>query len=602
MRNQFQGQQEERRGHPPQRGAGRRETLRRGTLATNCRIFFAAVAASMPFTLWFLASGIYLPFVVAIGVLGLAFASFTMVQRGNLVSALNLQVVGLVVIGAVMTVADPALADFGLATALLAPILASVLGYKPTERLAWTLAVAVVACGALAGSGVAEILGTTSDLISWTAGIVYSVAAIVVGYTAHSVGQNIEGFERAQLDTFRHLVEHLQNAVLRFSADGDLLFISQSAGELFGCPRYELAGSGLIDRIHVQDRPTYLTALADANRNGVSRIVELRMRRDEERAQSHGVPQFVWVELSFSPVIGVQNEGRYEVIALLRDVSRRKAQEDEMLKARRAAEEASHAKSHFLATIGHELRTPLNAIVGFSEMMSSEIVGKLDGGQREYVELIHKSGMHLLDIVNMLLDMSKIEAGKFELQLDSFAPNDLVQPCVQIVEPLAAERKIRITSHLAQGLPKVVGDERAYRQILINLLSNAIKFSPDGGEVKVAMRRQGQSIAISVADTGIGMSKDTIQHIGEPFFQAQRGFARKYEGTGLGLSIVKGLLELHQGKLHVASEPGGGTEMTVITPISGPRELETPAIVTPLPTKPVKTSEMPWQNRKSAVQ
>ncbi len=601
MRNQSEGQNEARGANPPHLGAGRQDTLRRRTLTSNCQILLWAVAAAMPFALWLLATGTYLPFAIATCVLGAAFSSFAMVRRGSLAAALNLQVAGLAMVGAVATVADPAMADFGLATGLLAPVLASMLGNKTSERLAWVLAMAVVACAVLSGVTTAHLSGSNPDFVSWTSGIVYSVAALVVGRTAHSVGSSIEGFERAQLDTFRHLVEHLQNAVLRFSVNGDLLFISQSAGELFGCARYEMAGSGLIDRVHVQDRPAFLTALADANRNGVSRIVELRMRRDEGGA-STAVPQFIWVELSLSPVIGAQSDGRYEAIALLHDVSGRKAQEDEMLKARRTAEEASHAKSHFLASIGHELRTPLNAIVGFSEMMSSEIAGKLDGGQREYVELIHKSGMHLLDIVNMLLDMSKIEAGKFELQMESFSPEDLVRPCVQIVEPLAAERGISISTHVPRGLPEVSGDERAYRQIIINLLSNAIKFSPEGGEVKVGMRRQGQSLAISVSDTGIGMTRETIAHIGEPFFQAQRGFARQYEGTGLGLSIVKGLLELHQGKLHVASEPGRGTEMTVVMPIAGPREQEKPAVVTPLPSKPVNTSVSPWQNRKSAVQ
>src|SRR5690606_7185432 len=187
----------------------------------------------------------------------------------------------------------------------------------------------------------------------------------------------------------------------------------------------------------------------------------------------------------------------------------------------------------------------LNATVGFSEMMTSGVVGELSPAYREYADIIHRSGHHLLDVVKMLLDMSRLEAGKFELMTDGFDPAMLMEPCFAMVEGLARERKIELATDIPRMLPSIVADERACRQVLINLLSNAIKFSHEGGTVTVAMKRQASLLNISVTDRGIGMDGDAVQRIGEPFFQVQNGLSRRYEGTGLGLSIVRGLVDLH---------------------------------------------------------
>jgi two-component system, cell cycle sensor histidine kinase DivJ len=278
----------------------------------------------------------------------------------------------------------------------------------------------------------------------------------------------------------------------------------------------------------------------------------------------------------------------------------RKDHENEMRRARKLAEDASIAKSRFLATIGHELRTPLNAIVGFSEMMTSGVAGELSPAHKEYAALIHQSGAHLIEVVRMLLDMSRIEAGKFELQAEAFQPEALIEPCLQIVDPMARERSVRLMTDLPRALPMIVADERACRQILINLLSNAVKFSHEHSVVTVSMRRQGGHLNISVADQGIGMGEDAVSRIGEPFFQAQDGLSRSYEGTGLGLSIVKGLVELHGGSLHAVSTPGEGTTMTVLLPINGPEtKMEETGSVTPLHREPAAQQQMPeWQDGK----
>jgi len=408
----------------------------------------------------------------------------------------------------------------------------------------------------VAGNGVA--LGVN---LVWLA-----VAAVIIARAAGAKASREAG-DGMQASIYRNLVENGRDGVLRFSSEGNLLFTSQSCEALFGCRRYELSGAGLGERLHVADRPAYLTAFAEANNRGVARTLEVRMRRDAV-GESRRVPHYFWAEIAFSQIAA--GGGKHEVVALLRDISARKDHEAEMRAARKAAEQASEAKSRFLATIGHELRTPLNAVVGFSDMMMHGIGGELNGTQREYAGLINQSGKHLLEVVGMLLDMSKIEAGRFELQTEVLAPETLIDPCFKIVEGLARERGVKLSSEIAYPLPSLMADERACRQILINLLSNAIKFSHEGGVVTVAMKRQGQSLNISVTDRGIGMDPSTIGRIGEPFFQANDGLDRRHEGTGLGLSIVKGLADLHNGTLRAISEVGAGTTVTVLLPLNGP--------------------------------
>jgi cell cycle sensor histidine kinase DivJ len=307
-----------------------------------------------------------------------------------------------------------------------------------------------------------------------SAGLVFLACMGIVVHTATRIGGAYEVYDKTQVNAYRHLIEHVQDAVLRFSSDGELLLASQSSERLFGCPRYQLTSNGLGERLHVADRPTYLTAFADANQGGTARVIEVRMRQDDIRA-ANNVPRFIWVEISLSPVIDTDAFAlRHEVVALLRDVTERKDNDAIAAAARHAAEEASEAKSRFLATIGHELRTPLNAVVGFSEMMTNSIGGELSETHREYAGLIHQSGKHLLEVVRMLLDMSRLEAGKFELHTEQFAAADIVAPCTSMVEASARERNIRIVTDIEDKLPLLTADERACRQIMLNLMSNAI--------------------------------------------------------------------------------------------------------------------------------
>lgn len=549
--------------------AGRPETVRRESISTTARVALACAILAMPFALYMLVTeAMLLPFVVVTMVMAAGVIAVTLCQRGQFERAAAAAVYAMLMVGAVLTIGDPAIADFGLALALLAPVHASLLARSPVKKRSWAIMVAVVSLAMLSNLGLLVWPEPMRVEYGIAGALVFGLAGLLVAYAATRLSSVFEVYEKGQLNAYRHLVEHVQDAVMRFSDAGVVLYTSRSSERLFGCRRFELAGSGLLDRIHVLDRPAYLTAFSAANVDGRAQRVEIRMRRDEPSAMA---PKFVWVEASLSPVEDPDLPGsRNEVVVLFRDVTERRDHENQMKRARKEAEEASSAKSRFLATIGHELRTPLNAIVGFSDMMTSGIAGELAPQQKEYARLIHQSGSHLLEVVQMLLDMSRLEAGRFEIVTDTFAPEAVVEPCLKMVDAMAREKHVRLMTDIPRALPMLVADERACRQVLINLLSNAIKFSHEHSVVTVGVRRQGNSLAISVTDRGIGMAEDAVRRLGEPFFQAQDGLSRRYEGTGLGLSIVKGLVELHDGSMHVASMPGEGTVVTVLLPINGP--------------------------------
>jgi cell cycle sensor histidine kinase DivJ len=581
----------------------RPELLRRKTIVNNGRLIVGAAALGMVPAIYMLVTGASLPFFMAAILLAGGLVSLATHRRAQYDIAVAAQVATLMAAGLVLSIADPNPIDAGLAVAVIGPVLAALLARKALRRLSWLALVPVLVLGLVAAALQLPAEPVAQELVLVVSSLVFVLAFLTVAHAAHRIDAAYEVQDRSQLSAYRHLIEHVQDAVLRFGTDGVILMASRSSEALFGCPRYQVSGGALNERLHVMDRPAFLTALADASQGGRSRTIELRLRQDDPRARS-SVPRYVWVEMQLSPVLDeVSGEQRHEVIALLRDITARKDAESAMSEARRVAEDASQAKSRFLATIGHELRTPLNAVVGFSEMMTSGIGGELSPTHREYAGLIQQSGKHLLEVVGMLLDMSRIEAGKFEIQAEPMVPAEIVPACLSMVETLAQERNVRIVSEIEAELPAIVADERVCRQILINLLSNAIKFSHDDGLVTVTVKRQGQSINFSVRDRGIGMAPAAMARIGEPFFQVQDGLARKYEGTGLGLSIVKGLVELHGGTLRAMSEIGAGTTITVLLPINGPatKPSET-ADILPLYREPAAAAQVSWPNEKRKVQ
>lgn len=564
----------------PKWASARPDVLRREALLFNTLLMLGAVAIAYPIAFYMLTLGMTAPVVLVTG--GLVFAALALVlhMRRAFEWELACHIALIAMVGCALTLADPDILDFGLAISMMATLKALLMSHSRYKHLAW-LAPAIafaLSVGEHTGHVPNPFVDGGPDWL-FVGIAAYVTAVMVIAVTANRLNTAASASGRIQMQTFTMLVESVKDAVVRYDADGDILFLSRSSAKLFNCQRYELDGTGFFERVHVMDRPAYLAAISDAGKRGIHTSVEIRMRRDGEAGRASG---FIWIEMSLSPVgDGQDGDGTWEIVAVLRDISNRKQAEGELEKARFDAEEASQAKSRFLATVGHELRTPLNAIVGFSDMMSAGIGGEPSPQHKEYAALISQSGHHLLEVVNMLLDMSKIEAGKFEVRAEPFTPASLVEPCTQIVEKAASDRGIRIGTEVPATLPILVADERACRQILINLLSNAVKFSHDGGIVRLAMKRQGRMLLISVHDSGVGMNSETVKRIGEPFLQAQDGLSRRYEGTGLGLSIVKGLVGLHQGKLDIVSAPGMGTTVTVLLPLDGPDSM-TSANIEPL--------------------
>jgi cell cycle sensor histidine kinase DivJ len=256
------------------------------------------------------------------------------------------------------------------------------------------------------------------------------------------------------------------------------------------------------------------------------------------------------------------------VVAVTRDISERKAQEVELLRVRDEAESANHAKTQFLATMSHELRTPLNAVIGFSEILNRELFGSLgEVRYRDYAGLIHESGQHLLHVVNDILDMSKIEAGKFDIVKEPFDAGLLVKSCCEVMRHAAEQKSIELRIDMAPHLPELAADKRACKQILLNVISNAIKFTGEGGFVLVSAHIETGNIVFVVADNGIGIAEEDLPRLGNPFVQAHVSYDRSYDGAGLGLSVVKGLVRLHGGRLELASTLGEGTTATILLPL-----------------------------------
>ncbi|KAB7741338.1 PAS domain S-box protein [Parvibaculum sedimenti] len=252
----------------------------------------------------------------------------------------------------------------------------------------------------------------------------------------------------------------------------------------------------------------------------------------------------------------------------IQDVTSLRQIEIELKHAKEEAEAANRAKSEFLANISHELRTPLNAILGFSEIMSSDILGTLDVDRyREYARDIHSSGEHLLEVVNDVLDLARIEAGRTILHEAAFAPEDMALDCLHMMEERASAAGLRIEIDADRGLPRLNGDERFCKQILINLLSNAIKFTPAGGRVCIGLSvSPSNEFCLSVKDSGIGIAADDIPRLMKPFVQIESHLSRRFQGTGLGLSLCNEFMRLHDGTLSIESKLGRGTVVTARFP------------------------------------
>ena len=404
---------------------------------------------------------------------------------------------------------------------------------------------------------------TTASLIIFPC-ILYVTALGISAVRAHKMRTRIE-----RLGASRHemLSRTIGDLVLRHDRAGSVLSASEESRSLFGLAPHDLIGRGLFERIHVADRPLFLKTIADALAGDYTATAALRLRtgRSEGRRSGFEEPVFAWIEFRArrSP-----DETEGVLLALVRDVTRAKTHEEQLESARMEAERASLWKDRFLANVSHELRTPLNAIIGFAEMLGNpELTPNNPEKAREYAQIIETSGQHLLSVVNSILDVSKIEAGAFELAPERFSLPALADSCCDMIKLRAERAGINIIRRYAPGLDDIVADKRSCRQILINLISNAVKFTPKDGYVSIDIVPEGNSLKLVVADTGIGIAPKDLSQLGQPFFQASASYDRHFEGTGLGLSVVRGLVGLHGGAISLESAPGEGTTITVRLPL-----------------------------------
>tara|TARA_R110002153_G_scaffold87317_3_gene216047 strand:- start:15394 stop:17277 length:1884 start_codon:yes stop_codon:yes gene_type:complete len=329
----------------------------------------------------------------------------------------------------------------------------------------------------------------------------------------------------------------------------------------------ELSGSGFVDHMHVSDRVEFLQAIDRMRTGSDTQTLQVRMRKTNQELADK---QFVHLSMQLAALR--DDRGVFTgFVSHSRDIALQVELQDAYARKVDEAEAANEAKSRFLAAVSHELRTPLNAIIGFSDLLHGEYLGNpLAPGQREYVGLIHQSGQHLLSVINSMLDLSRIEVGRYDLNLETFDIREAIGNCEAMLAQQALQKKIVLNARVAKGPVQLTACHRSVNQILINLIANAIKFTEEGGIVTIDAAKQADVMRISVSDTGIGISAADLEKIGSPFVQVESEYARQYEGTGLGLSLVKGLVALHGGQFEIESKPGLGTTVTVELPVKGP--------------------------------
>ncbi len=432
-------------------------------------------------------------------------------------------------------------------TLLLLGALVAETWFVSRDRSATIASGLLAGAAALAGLAGAGEAGGPVTLAAWAAPMAWGWTAVLRRNAFRPA---------AELTPAAAAIERLSGGgYLEFSEGGAVSACGKAVPGVTGIGEDELTGPGFFNRILVADRVHFLAAIEDCRAGEAGASTMLRLRTAiAEPGDGSGHLEF---RLELAPGPG---GGRVQGL-IARAVSRRPAA------PAMDRDELETAKSRFLAAVSHELRTPLSAIIGFSDMMLCGLFGEFsDPRQREYVGLISASGNHLLNVVNAILDVSKIEAGAYSIALEPFAFADAVAMSVSMVGAQAEAKNIRVANNAAKATGELVADRRAVQQILINLLSNAVKFTPDGGAISVDVAERPGMFEFSVSDTGIGIPEQDLGKLGRPFMQIENDLTRSFDGTGLGLSLVKGLVELHRGTLSIESAVGEGTTVRVGLP------------------------------------
>jgi PAS domain S-box len=353
------------------------------------------------------------------------------------------------------------------------------------------------------------------------------------------------------------IVENINQECMRITKSEKEASISKKPGEIFSCVNApKRKGCGTTEEctrciFHTAMIETFKTRKNIHKREGTTTIE---------------LPNGIQLELNVlvsTAYINTYDDAK--VIFSFEDITERKRVEEAILYSKMEAEEANRTKSEFLATMSHELRTPLNAIIGYSQMLQEDSFGELNTKQKRFANHVSASGKHLLELINDILDLSKVEAGKIELHFEEFDVNDVMRNVYNIIGPLARKKHIDINFQVSKNT-RIYADKTRFKQVFYNLMSNAVKFTPVKGHVQVAVTTEDELLQLSVIDNGIGMNKEEQDKLFTPFYQVDSSMTRKYQGTGLGLSIVKNIVELHRGTIEVKSEAGKGSTFTIKLP------------------------------------
>jgi PAS domain S-box-containing protein len=367
---------------------------------------------------------------------------------------------------------------------------------------------------------------------------------------------------RGRVTELETILDTATDGVLILDGGGDIVSANHAAEALFGLDRAEIVGRPLTALLAPESRRSALDYLDGLASNGVASVLNDGREVIGEVHPDGLIPLFM--------TVGRMDGGETRrFCAVLRDITQWKKSEEDLTAARRRAEEASLHKSDFLAKISHEIRTPLNAIIGFSEVMLDERFGAIGNERyRDYIRDILSSGTHIMSLVNDLLDLSKVEAGKMDLKFEAVPLADVIGDCVAMMQPQANRERIIIRTSLPAAVPPIVADTRSVRQIVLNLLSNAIKFTPAGGQVIVSIvAEETGEVVIRVRDTGHGMTEKEVEMALEPFRQLSTTQSAT-AGTGLGLPLTKALVEANRAAFQIDSTPGQGTLVTITFPVN----------------------------------
>lgn len=396
--------------------------------------------------------------------------------------------------------------------------------------------------------------GFDEDLVHFLAPLASTVGSMIEAATVEKERAAVQRRHDAHEELHHSIVESAADAIVTFRECGTIVLANDAAGQLVGLSAAELVGER-VSRFVTSSQAREMTVRSRRARlSGTS--VELLIRRADDTERPIDAT-FVSADLDDSVVTTI----------IARDISARKDLERAIRSARDAAESAARAKDELLAGMSHELRTPLNAVIGLSTVLQRELHGPLTDKQRDYIAQIETSGRHLLQVITTILDMAKAEAQKLQPTFSSVSVLSVVGDAVGLIGDLAVGKGLSVVRAVDADLPPIWADGLRVRQVILNLLSNAIKFTGAGGQISVTARQADDLVAITVADTGIGIADDHLAAIFEPFEQVDSSLSRRHEGTGLGLALSRRLVELHGGTLSVTSTLGEGSEFTATFPV-----------------------------------